>query len=177
MSVAFSFSQLLRPVGQMLEPLQIESFSLKVEDGGVAVFADKPETPSRPAQNVSLKVSWQIFRRKNVEPEQEPQPSSGSLEIHYSHDDIARMDSEGQGKRTGAPGSPEAHTLSQILRAVGAFVDQKQGRLLGVVKEGQDISIEYESALKRALTEKFTVASLYDYWVKMYLRRRERTSV
>jgi hypothetical protein len=174
MSTDFSFSQLLRPVGQMLEPLQIESFSLKVEDGGVAIFADKRETP-QPAQDVSLKVSWQIFRRKKAETAPEPQPSSGSLEIHYSHDDIARMDSEGQGKRTGAPGSPEAHTLSQILRAVGAFVDQKQGRLLSVVKDGQDITIEYESALKRALTEKFTVASLYDYWVKMYLRRRERT--
>jgi hypothetical protein len=174
MSTDFSFSQLLRPVGQMLEPLQVESFSLKVEDGGVAVFADKRETP-QPAQNVSLKVSWQIFRRKKSETAPEPQPSSGSLEIHYSHEDIARMDSEGQGKRTGAPGSPEAHTLSQILRAVGAFVDQKQGRLLSVAKDGQDITIEYESALKRALTEKFTVASLYDYWVKMYLRRRERT--
>lgn len=174
MSTDFSFSQLLRPVGQMLEPLQIESFSLKVEDGGVAVFADKRET-RQPAQNVSLKVSWQIFRRKKAETEPEPQPSSGSLEIHYSHDDIARMETEGQGKRTGAPGSPEAHTLSQILRAVGAFVDQKQGRLLSVAKDGQDITIEYESALKRASTEKFTVASLYDYWVKMYLRRRERT--
>src|SRR5687767_8792741 len=173
MSADFSFSQLLRPVGQMLEPLQIESFSLKVEDGGVAVFADKRATP-QPAQNVSLKVSWQIFRRKKAESAPEPQPSSGSLEIHYSHDDIVRMETEGQGKRTGAPGSPEAHTLSQILRAVGAFVDQKQGRLLSVVKDGQEISIEYESALKRALTEKFTVASLYDYWVKMYLRRRER---
>jgi hypothetical protein len=173
MSTDFSFSQLLRPVGQMLEPLQIESFSLKVEDGGVAVFADKRETPQR-AQNVSLKVSWQIFRRKKAETAPEPQPSSGSLEIHYSHDDIARMETEGQGKRTGAPGSPEAHTLSQILRAVGAFVDQKQGRLLSVVKDGQDITIEYQSALKRALTEKFTVASLYDYWVKMYLRRRDR---
>jgi hypothetical protein len=173
MSVEFSFSQLLRPVGQMLEPLRIDSFSLKVEEGGVAVFADKQAAP-QPAPNVSLKVSWQIFRRKKPET-QEPQPSSGSLEIHYSHDDIARMDTEGQGKRTGVPGSPEAHTLSQILRAVGAFVDQKQGRLLAVVKEGQDISIEYESALKRALTEKFTVASLYDYWVKMYLRRRERS--
>ena len=84
------------------------------------------------------------------------------------------MDDEGQSKRTGAPGSPEAHTLSQILRAVGAFVDQKQGRLLAVTKDGQEISIEYESALKRDLTEKFTVASLYDYWVKMYLRRRDR---
>jgi hypothetical protein len=174
MSVEFSFSQLLRPVGQMLEPLRIDSFSLKVEEGGVAVFADKHAAP-QPVQNVSVKVSWQIFRRKKAEAAQELQPSSGSLEIHYSHDDIARMDTEGQSKRTGAPGSPEAHTLSQILRAVGAFVDQKQGRLLAVVKDGQDISIEYESALKRTLTEKFTVASLYDYWVKMYLRRRERT--
>ena len=176
MSVEFSFSQLLRPVGQMLEPLQIDSFSLKIEEGGVAVFADQHTPPQpAPAQNVSVKVSWQIFRRKKAEAALEPQPSSGSLEIHYSHDDIARMDTEGQGKRTGGPGSPEAHTLSQILRAVGAFVDQKQGRLLAVVKDGHDISIEYESALKRALTEKFTVASLYDYWVKMYLRRRERT--
>ena len=126
MSTDFSFSQLLRPVGQMLEPLQIESFSLKVEDGGVAVFADKRETP-QPAQNVSLKVSWQIFRRKKAETAPEPQPSSGSLEIHYSHDDIARMETEGQGKRTGAPGSPEAHTLSQILRAVGRFRRSEAG--------------------------------------------------
>jgi hypothetical protein len=173
MSAEFNFSQLLRPVGQMLEPLQIESFSLKVEDRGIAVYAERHETP-QPAPNVSLKVTWQIFRRKKVESAQDPQPSSGTLEIHYTHEDIARMDDEGQSKRTGAPGSPEAHTLSQILRAVGAFVDQKQGRLLSVAKEGQEISIEYESALKRALTEKFTVASLYDYWVKMYLRRRER---
>ena len=158
----------------MLEPLQVESFSLKVEDSGVAVYAEKQQAPRVPAQEVSLKVSWQIFRRKKPEAAQEPQPSSGTLEIHYTHEDIARMDSEGQKKRTGAPGSPEAHALSQILRAVGAFVDQKQGRLLAVTKDGLDISIEYESALKRPLTEKFTVASLYDYWVKMYLRRRER---
>jgi len=173
MSSDFSFSQLLRPVGQMLEPLQIESFSLKVQEGGVAVYAEKHETP-QPAPNVSLKVSWQIFRRKKNEPERDPQPSSGTLEIHYTHEDIARMDTEGQSKRTGAPGSPEAHSLSQILRAVGAFVDQRQGKLLGVTKEGQDISIEYESALKHDLVEKFTIASLYDYWVKMYLRRRDR---
>lgn len=174
MSADFNFSQLLRPVGQMLEPLLIESFSLKVEDRGVAVYAEKHETPHVSPPNVSLKVSWQIFRRKKAEPAQDTQPSSGTLEVHYTHEDIARMDDEGQSKRTGAPGSPEAHTLSQILRAVGAFVDQKQGRLLAVTKDGQEISIEYESALKRDLTEKFTVASLYDYWVKMYLRRRDR---
>ena len=84
------------------------------------------------------------------------------------------MDKEAQGRRQAARGNSEAHALSQILRAVGAFVDQKQGRLLSVTKSGQDISIEYQSALKGNLTEKFTVATLYDFWVKMYLRRRER---
>ena len=172
MAPNYSFSQLLRPVGQMLEALQIESLSLKVEDAGVSVRAQKRQERQPPAANISLHVTWQIFRRKKSAPES--QPFSGVLELHYSHDDIMRMDSEAQIQRRGTGGSPEAKTLSQILRAVGAFVDQKQGRLLGVTIQGQDIAIEYESALKKALTEKFTVSSLYDYWVKLYLRRRER---
>ncbi len=156
----------------MLEALNVESLSLKVEDAGVSVHAQKRQERQTSAPNISLHVTWQIFRRKK--PETESQPSSGVLDLHYSHDDIMRMDSEAQTQRRGTGGSPEANTLSQILRAVGAFVDQKQGRLLGVTIEGQDIAIEYESALKKALTEKFTISSLYDYWVKLYLRRRDR---
>ena len=172
MQPALNFSQILRPVGQMLEPLQVESLSLRVEESGVSVRAHQRPQPAPPANDVSLRVRWQIFRRKMPEPE--PQPSSGILELHYTAEDIERMDTEAQARRTGSGGSPEAHTLSQILRAVGAFVDQKQGRVLGVTIEGQDITVEYESALKKTLLEKFTVASLYDYWVKMYLRRRAR---
>ena len=155
----------------MLEPLHVDSLSLRVEESGVSVRAHQRPQPVQ-ANDVSLRVTWQIFRRKK--PESEPQPSSGVLELHYTPEDIARMDTEAQARRTGAGGSPEAHTLSQILRAVGAFVDQKQGRLLGVTIEEQDIAIEYESVLKKTLLEKFTIASLYDYWVKMYLRRRSR---
>ncbi|HEY7217887.1 MAG TPA: hypothetical protein VH985_05790 [Candidatus Binatia bacterium] len=172
MASDFSFSQLLRPVGQMLEALDVESLSLRVEDTGVSVRAQKRPERQTAGANISLHVTWQIFRRKKSAVA--PQPSSGVLELHYSHDDIMRMDSQAQAQRKGTSGSPEAHTLSQILRAVGAFVDQKQGRLLGVTIEGQDIAIDYESALKKNVTEKFTVSSLYDYWVKMYLRRRER---
>ena len=85
------------------------------------------------------------------------------------------METEGQSRRQGAGGRPEAHALSQVLRAVGAFVDQKQGRLTSVKMASQDITIEYESALKQNVTEKFTLATLYDYWVKMYLKRRQRS--
>lgn len=175
MSSNFNFSQLLRPVGQMLEPLRIESFSLNVEESGVSVHAEKHDDPPAQAPGVSLRVSWQIFRRKKAEPEHAPPPASGLLEVHYTNEEIERMDKEAQERRQGAGASSGAHTLSQILRAVGAFVDQKQGRLLAVSKDGQEITIEYESALKRNLTEKFTVASLYDFWVKMYLRRKHRS--
>jgi hypothetical protein len=170
-----NFAQLLRPVGQMLEPLQLESFSLKLEEGNVSVQAQKRAERSAPAAEVSLRVTWQLFRRKKSDPASEPQPSSGLLELHYTPEDIARMETEGQSRRQGAGGRPEAHALSQVLRAVGAFVDQKQGRLTSVKMASQDITIEYESALKQNVTEKFTVATLYDYWVKMYLKRRQRS--
>lgn len=175
MTEALNYSHLLRPVGQMLEPLRIEVFSLRLEDEGVSVRAQKPADPPPPPQEVSLRVVWQSLRRKKSEPVLEPQPSSGVLELRYSHDDISRMDSEGKTQRKGVASSPEAHALSQILRAVGAFVDEKQGRLFGVTKSGLEITIEYESALRQKLIEKHTVSSLYDYWVKMYLRRRDRS--
>ena len=85
------------------------------------------------------------------------------------------MDSEGVSKRIATGGKPDPGALSQLLRAVGAFVDQKRGRLLGVTMEDNDFAIEYESALKQKTTAQHTVASLYDYWVKMYLHRRGRS--
>jgi hypothetical protein len=176
MSQALSYAQLLRPVGQTLEPMQLETFSLRIESGGVAVRAERREVkPAPPAQEVSLRVVWQALRRKKTEPVSEPQPSYGVLELHYTADDIARADTEGQAQRKAAGGTPEAHTLSQILRAVGGYVDQKGGRLTAVTKGRDEITIEYDSALNKKMIEQFTVASLYDYWVKMYMRRKQRS--
>jgi len=150
MSLDLNFSQLLRPVGQMLEPLQIESFSLKIEDSGVHVSAQKREERRPPTHEVSLRVVWQTLRRHKPEPVKEPESPSGILELHYTRDDIERIDAEEQSKRRGTGGTPEAHALSQIFRAVGAYVDQKGGKLLAFSKANDEITIEYESALNKA---------------------------
>jgi hypothetical protein len=174
MAQVINFAQLLRPVGQMLEPLKLESFSLKIDDSGVYVSGRKrAERPPSPVPEVSLRVVWQALRRKPPDPASEAQPSSGLLELRYTVGDIERRDDEEQSKRKDAGGTPEAHALPQILRAVGGYVDQKGGRLLEVRKAADDLTIEYESALRKKMTEQFTVASLYDYWVKMYLRRKK----
>ena len=171
-----SFAQWLRPVGQLLEPLEIESFALQVENNGVYIRAQKRAVrPVQPSPELSLRSVWQALRGKETQAAKEPHAQWQTLELRYSLEDIERMDREAKSRRSLAGASPEAHTLGQILRAVGAFVDQKQGRLIGVTKEGQEIGINYESALRRGVSEKFTVSSLYDYWVKMYLRRRARS--
>jgi len=175
MATEFNFSQLLRPIGAALEPLQIESFTLRIENEEILIRAQKREERHPPPVNPTVPSVWDLFHRKKIDASPAPQPASRVVEFRYSYDDIARMDSEGVSKRIASGGKPDPGALSQMLRAVGAFVNQKQGRLLGVTMEGHDIAIDYESALKQKTTEKHTVASLYDYWVKMYLHRRDRS--
>ena len=176
MPEGFRLSQLLRPVGQMLEPLNLESFALRIDSEKVSVQAQKRvERQTLPPPEMSLRVVWQALRHKKPESKEEAKPTSGVVELSYTRDDIERIDSEEKSKRKETGGRPDAHALSQILRSVGAYVDQKQGRLLSVTKDGQELRIEYESLSKQPVTESFTVSSLYDFWIKMYLRRRERS--
>jgi hypothetical protein len=175
MPTELNLAQLLRPIGAALEPLQIESFTLRVENEEIFIRAQKREERHPVPVSSAVPSVWDIFHRKKINASPAPQPASRVVELRYSYDDIARMDSQGVAKRVATGGKPDPGALSQMLRAVGAFVNQKQGRLLGVTMEGHDIAIDYESALKQKTTEKHTIASLYDYWVKMYLRRRERS--
>ena len=169
MPATASYSQQLRPLGQRLEALGIESFTLRLEADAYIVNG---QTRSRPQQK-SARSLWQ--RLRGASNPSLAQPPFEAQELRFSLDELSRLDDEGLEQRSAAGGSDDAHSLSQILRAVGAFVEQNHGRLIGVMKEGQDIAIEYESALQRNITDKFTISSLYDFWVKMYLRRSERT--
>jgi len=175
MATESSFSQLLRPIGAALEPLQIESFTLRIENEEILIRAQKREERHPPPVNSTVPSVWDLFHRKKIDTCPAPQPASRVVEFRYSYDDIVWMDSDGVSKRKATGGKPDPGALSQLLRAVGAFVDQKQGRLLGVIMEDHDFAIEYESALKQKSTAQHTVASLYDYWVKMYLHRRGRS--
>ena len=169
MPATASYAQHLRPLGQKLAALGIDSFTLRLEGDTYIVNGQKRSRP----QQKSERSLWQRFRGAS-NPSSAPPPFAAE-ELRFSLDELSGLDDQGLEQRSAGGGSAEAHSLSQILRAVGAFVEQKQGRLTGVTKDGLDITIEYESALQRNITDKFTVSSLYDFWVKMYLRRSERS--
>lgn len=176
MSQRSNYAQLLRPIGQMLEGLGIESFALRLEGEDFLVHGRKKiEQPPSPPPEKTLRVVWRLLRGTPPESKQNSNPSSGVIELRYTPDAIAQMDSAGKAKRAGSGTPAEPHALSQILRAVGAFVDQKEGQLLGITKDEENITVEYRSDVVDDTRQEFTIASLYDYWIKMYLKRKTRT--
>ncbi len=172
------YANLLRPVGQVLEALHVESFSLKVE-GDDFLVSGKAESakPSEATEEKGFRVVWQILRGRHPAQKEAPAstPSSGVIEMRYRPGDIERLEQEGRAKRRDPEGKADAHTLSQLLRVVGAFVDQKAGRLLNVTKETQTVEIEYVGPDGRTNTEEFAVSILYDLWVRMFLKRGGRS--
>jgi hypothetical protein len=145
----------------------MESFSLTMEGDTVIVRGRKRKDQA--VDNLSRRGFWQLLRSNRTAEVDEWE----SVELRYTPEQLSHMDDEGRSKR-GNLGSPDAHSASQIVRAVGALVDQKEARLMSIRKEEEKIEIEYESPLKGKVTEDFTVATLYEYWVRMYLKRSSR---
>lgn len=165
-----SYSQQLRPLGQQLEALGIERFSVRLEADGYRVAGTKRYQP--PATEKVEKSLWQRIR-EGAKPAPPP-PAFENVDLHFTFAELERIDAAAQRQRSAEPAASDAHSPSQILRAVGAMVEQKQGRFLAMSKADLDLVIEYESATKGPTVEKFTTSSLYDFWVKMYLRRSKR---
>jgi hypothetical protein len=145
----------------------MQSFSLTMEGDDVVVRGHKHR--DQPVDKLSPRGFWQLLRSSRTAEIDERE----AVELRYTPEQLSHMDKEGRSKR-GELSSPNAHSVSQVLRAVGAFVDQKQARLISVHKDEQKIEIEYESSPKGRITEEFTAATLYEFWVRMYLKRRSR---
>ena len=167
MNSSHNYTQLLRPVGQALESLQMQSFALTMDGDAVVVRGRKRR--DQPVEKLSPRGFWQLLRPTQPAEIDEQE----TVELRYTPEQLNHMDEEGRSKR-GDLSSPNAHSVSQVVRAVGALVDQKQARLLSLRKDDQKIEIEYESALKGRITEEFTPATLYEFWVRMYLKRSKR---
>jgi hypothetical protein len=146
----------------------MESFALKLE--GAVVIVNGRKRRGQSVEELPAKGFWQLFRAaRKGEQSQERDPWE-TVELRYTPGDLLQLEDDGRSNR-GTGTVVDAHSQSQIVRAVGAIIDQKEGRLLALTKEDQKITVEYESSLQQRVSEEFTVSSLYDYWVRMYLKR------
>lgn len=183
MYVTTDYAQSLRAIGQALEVLRIEAFELEpdgdnyfvrgVKSIGSSIAADQPMTVDK------LRSLWESIAGHKIASEKTPPSEAANetspIELSYTPEDIARLDNDGRAKRGDATQMADSARLSQLLRCIGAYLTQKVARLVRVTSNGEVITIEYETSLGSRTQETLTPSLLYDFGVRMYLQRSNRT--
>ncbi|MGH7827014.1 MAG: hypothetical protein ACREQ7_17805 [Candidatus Binatia bacterium] len=165
---ARDYSKDLRAIGCALEALRVEAFELRCEAANYVVRVESQRGEKRKLKDIfealALQVLQGIFPGRN--------PRKG-LELIYTTEHIKRLNENGQLRRQDR-GKPDAHSLPQALRAIGAYVELKGARLLKISRQGTVITIRYETALDGCTNEEFTPSSVYALFVRRYVKRTDR---
>ena len=144
---AVSYSEILRVIGQDLEIRGIKAFDLR--DEGERIF---------------VQCGYQ-----------DP-PAATPVTLYYTPTDIEELEPQGVEKRGQPSKQGDFFTLSQTLRAIGGYVDQKKARLIRLSNNdcpGADVvfRIEYETRERERVVDDRSGSAIYDLCVNMYKRR------
>jgi hypothetical protein len=166
------YALLLRPVGQMLEALRIDSFILVFDNEDLVVRDKTPGRKQITPRERALFAEWQVTHTRPQDKEGALKLAAGILEWRMTPQDIDRLEKEGRSRRRNPNLTPDIHSISQVLRVVGALVDHKNGKLLTVTKDDEKVTFEYELVSGKKVLEELGVPALYDLWVRLYRRQR-----
>src|SRR6185369_11513142 len=144
------YAQVLRAIGQALETLKLQSF--EIEPAGEEFTVRGTIAPGGDAigdgqvNRSQLRSIWgELPNHSRVAdgPARMDSPvTTTAVEFRYTSKDVERLDYEGQMRRTDPNRIVEAGSLSQILRCIGAYLNQKRARLLKIAREGEAILLE-----------------------------------
>lgn len=171
-----SYSQPLRAIGQNLEALNIKTFNLECKGNTYLVWAKADAFPPQDSHHRLLnKGGLQAIWRK-ARGQSKVHPSPEIRQLRYSPEYIDRLEHKGRARRLDLNGMPDGHSLSQLLRTIGDHVNKRSNCLLGISRQELSISIVVETAQGRREIDVFRLDNLYELWVRMYLRRSNRSS-
>ena len=174
------YAQSLRSLGQALESLRVEDFDVEVDGETFLVRCSVPwpreAVTEQPDQASLLRHVWGVLPREStfeLNLRVTSRFKATDLDLYYTSKDVDRLDEEGKAKRSDHPVEIRAPSLSQFLRAVGAYVSQKPARLLRISRRNDSFSIQYESPSGEKNDESLSVDDLYDLCSWMSMKRAD----
>jgi hypothetical protein len=185
MNGMIGYAQPLRAIGQALETLNIQSFEMEPVEEDFLIRGNIPVTNANLIDghltyNELRRTIWGKLpdeSRENSEIANASEPTVDSpVELLYRVTDVERLEAEGRSRRANPHGTANPSSLSQILRCIGGYLNQKRARLLKLSREAESVSVKYETSLGTNMNEMLSPSDLYDLWVRMYLQRAERAS-
>ena len=185
MTLATGYAQPLRAIGQALEILNMQDFELEPSGDDFYVRGNLPSATNRAllgrsSSSDDLKTVWGAMPGENADSSEADMRRhlnvlSTRVELCYTASDVDRLEEAGRARRGHGRQSAEAYSVSQILRSIGAYLNQKRARLSKLSREIDTVVVEYQTTLGSHMKETLAIKDLYDLWVRMYLQRAERT--
>lgn len=176
---SYSDSQSLRAIGQDLEALHVKSFDVEKHDDSYIVWVkDEPLPPGKPAYQKLARTLLDTIRLKlqgepPAQKENSAPTSSWVNQLRYTSEDLDQLEQNGQARRTDPHRTPDGHSLSQLLRALGGYLSRRSFRLQAISWREEFVSIVYQTPQGERELDNFRLDSIYDLWVHMYLRRNK----
>jgi hypothetical protein len=152
-----AYHQQLRSVGQSLEAQRISVFELSCDGERIVVKGQ----PDKETSLLAALRNWQKQRR-----------SDGlNASLSYTGLDIEQIDLQGRGKRSQLNRLPDFHSLANMLRTVGWYLDLKGSELLELHKHQLSVTIISRDKNGYPQYEERTIASFYDLFVRLHGQR------
>ena len=179
---AICYEHILRAIGQGLESLSLESFDLEVVEDTFSVRGIPTQKESEKLPVTKLRAFKKAFLgicSKSKTPTRSATPvvsvpgSSRLLRLQFTQADIDKLERDGQALRSDWERSPLSHSLPQVLRTVGWYIDQKKGQIHKISKTDDILSVSYTGLLGTQKFETLTLVQIYDMWVHLYKQRKE----
>jgi len=169
----WNYAKELRTLGQALEARQISSVELEIDSG--VYFVHGKATNLKPGQTSLARMVRDFLL--GSDPNSRAQEGE-DITLRYTTNEIQQLDDDGRAKRKDAGMTPDPYSLSQVLRGAGAYLDNRhETKLVGVSVNDRWVTLRYRTAAGRIEQAKEDIEYFFNYWVKMYLRRKNRTPI
>jgi hypothetical protein len=172
-NTTIQYEHILRAIGQGLEALSVEAFGLEVANEAFLINGTARGSANRNAFKKAFLDICQISTKATLSRTFAGTPSTSSrlVRLRFTQQAIDKLEQDGRALRSNWNGSPLAHSLPQLLRTVGWYVDNKKGQLKKITK-GDSLRVSYVESTGKEKSEIFTLLQLYDMWVHLYRRRK-----
>jgi hypothetical protein len=170
------YQNILRAIGQGLETLEALSFDLEVSDGHYVVRGEckkniTPDTSQATLKKSFLSLVIDVTEKNTIRTGVSPPFHFTGL--RFTRSDIELLKRKGKLLRSKfADSAPDPHRLSQILRTVGAYLDQDGCRLVKLSWRDGCLTLWHINRHGFDSKEILTPFALYDWWVRQYKHRR-----
>jgi hypothetical protein len=169
----------LRAIGQSLETFEVESFELDTSDDHYVVSGECKKYNATPAPEPISTKSFLGFIRNvgKKKPAQTTDPQTSHLSgLSFTEADIELSDQKSKALRAKSDDCTlNPHSISQVLRTVGADLDHRKNRLIKLSWCYQTLTLWRVNGLGVEAKEVFMPADLYNLWVHQFKKRLKAT--